>query len=629
MFLLMKMTRPYFRNPYRLGTKGWLTEGSFSLSNFAGGLNNVDPDTNIADNELTDTKNMKFMGSIMETRPGTVYVNNSSFTNLNAPITWTDRYQPLLNNSHTVRATATEIYIDDTKLCDIQGNVRGVNYVGKYYFVDGHNLFMYDGTDYYKIIQDPTGYTDGETASNSTTIKLKKIPENLAVGDTVYVVKSVIKTEADVTKTVSAINTETKTITINSAVGSVIPKDSPILFYTPRATSYTVGEQVFDSTNHLAYYKPCINELSDSYAGASYIPDAPDLIAVHKSRLIVTGDSTQPHGVYMSATTEPLYFPVSAGVSVKPNGEKIIDLIPFDDALIIARHEDMYVLYGETEYANNSSGLQSFSIQQMDVTTGVMSAGCGAMLNNFYIYLGYDGIFYRLNTPTTFVEYLMTKPLPRKCDIYEAPISLTRNSIHNCSAIAYRNEVYFGIGNNLVIVYNYDNQAFTYYVGWKNSSLYTDGITVYIGTTEGDFLKYDDINKSYTDLGVAIDCRLHTKRFDFGDAIGYKYFKMFMVTSHAYDNLQSNITSKVEVDYFDNPVNTTINSNLAQFGIAKWGMVRFNNRNLFKSPYMFLDVSGRTIMFKFSTNSLNTTDNTGQPFRIYDINILYSSRDVR
>ena len=44
----------------------------------------------------------------------------------------------------------------------------------------------------------------------------------------------------------------------------------------------------------------------------------------------------------------------------------------------------------------------------MDVSTGLMNSNCGALLNNFYIYLGYDGIFYKLNTPTTFVEYLMT-----------------------------------------------------------------------------------------------------------------------------------------------------------------------------------------------------------------------------
>ena len=281
----------------------------------------------------------------------------------------------------------------------------------------------------------------------------------------------------------------------------------------------------------------------------------------------------------------------------------------------------MYVLYGNSEYQTQSD--DPYYIKQMDVSCGFMSRRCGALLNNYYIYLGYDGRFYKLNTPTTYVEYLMTSPLTHKCDIYSTPFTFPQNSIVNVCAVAYRNEVYFNINSNLVIVYNYDNMAYTYFIGWYENSLKVYENRLLIGRTDGKLATYCDDEEMFDDMGAPIECCFATKRFDFINPISYKYFKQFMVTSYAYNDINSYIVVDIEVDFTDIHLKDSINSNLSRFDRAHWNLDIFNNRNLYKSQYYKLDIRGRTIKFKFSNIGL------GEAMRLYDINILYTMRDVR
>ena len=94
------MMNPYRRTPYRLDTRGWIQERYFTLTNFSGGLNNVEPDNLIGDNESTDRKNMRFLDDvIMEKRHGIKLVE--TYTKLSEPVTWLDVYRPLLKNNDT------------------------------------------------------------------------------------------------------------------------------------------------------------------------------------------------------------------------------------------------------------------------------------------------------------------------------------------------------------------------------------------------------------------------------------------------------------------------------------------------------------------------------------------------
>lgn len=632
------MIRPFFRSPYRISQRGWIAERIFTLSNFAGGFNNVGADTVIGDNEFTDTKNMRFVGNeLMEKRPGIAEVNAESYAALSSPITWIDEYRPTTGASSYIYATDSAVYVNGTKLCDVEGRVRGVNYIGKYYFVDGHHLYAYDGSTYYKVQSEPFSYLTQSIKKNDTSFTVEEIPSTVAVGDKVWFAKNIVDGSAseNYINTIKSIDHENKKITVASgfSVSITIPEGGfakyPVSFYEPK--SGTRGEEVWDAENHAAYYKPCLSELEDSFHGNSYIPDSPNVIVVHCGRLFVSGDSKSPNGVFLSVWDSrapvPIYFPAGCMNAVKPNGKPIVDMVVFDDALIVGRNEDIYVLYGNSEYPSTVvSGTTQFSFKQMDVSTGFMNTGCGALINNYYVYLGYDGRFYALNTPTTYVEYLMTRPLSWKCDVYGSPFNIPQNTQITISTVAYRNEVYFCINNDFVIVYNYDNMSYTYFTGWKAACLYTDGLKLFIGRTDGKFAAWcDGNNLCYNDCGSAIKCKLSTKRFDLDLSASYKYFKRFMLTTHAYLNYNSNIQVDFEIDYYqkNDSEDFVVPSNVGRFGISKWGKAVFGNREFLKSGWIDLDVRGRTIKFDFSNEELN------EPMRIYDLNVIWGIRDVR
>lgn len=639
------MVLPYRRQPYRQDPKSWIQERYFSLTNFSGGLNNVEPDNLIADNECTDCLNMRFLDdAIMEKRHGIKEYDTTIITPLDDGITWLDTYRPLLknddtaleNNAKIIRGTSKALYIDDDKICDVNGDVRGVTYVGKYYFVDGKDLRVYNNDKCYRIIREPIEHLSEKVEKSSVYLKFDKLPEIVEVGSPVMILAASVNQTSNFTTTVKAIlepkktdDTEEETddtekyytVELADGVTGDCIATTPVFFYTPKDGKNIIGEEVWDDEKLIAYYLPCELEIADDYAGESYFPDSPNIITVHNSRLFIAGDSTQPHGVYMSRTSQPLYFPSNAGVSVKPDGNPIIDLVVFDNALIIGRNNDMYVLYGNSEYQTSAS--DPYYIKQMDVSCGFMNINCGALLNNYYIYLGYDGRFYKLNTPTTYVEYLMTSPLQHKCDIYTEPLSISQNAIVATNAVAYRNEIYFVIDKQFTVVYSYDNMAFTYFKGWNESCLRSYQNKLLIGRNDGKIAIYCDDEEIYNDIGNAIECHYDTKRFDFNSSIMFKYFKKFMITSYAWNDIDSSIKVFVEVDQTDIDITDLISSNMSRFDRAKWDRDIFNNRNLYKSQYYDLDIRGRTIKFKFK----NTI--TDESMRIYDLNILYGLRDVR
>lgn len=605
--------RPYIRKPPKP-----IPQSVFTLSTFGGGLNNVNGDTAIQDNQATDCKNMMFISDeIMEKRCGTSAIDEFV---LDGAITWIDMYRPTTGEPQMIRATDSEVYCGETKICDVNGRIKGANYIGKYYFVDGKHLYVYDGTTYYQVCN-TNSYTTEEVAANGKNFFVKQIPDYVTIDNPLYFLVGTTKVTLDIAE----IDRENNKITVASGHTAKVPKDTVVYFFTPLGSSHLEGTEVWDTVNHYAYYEPCENQLNDEFAGTQYIPDQPDTLIIHKDRVFIAGDSEQPHGIYMSAlaSISPIYFPVGASLSAKPDGQKIVDFVVFDNALVVGRHTDIFVIYGSSEYQDISS--DPFYIRQMDSSTGFMSANCGALLNNFFFYLGYDGRFYKLNTPTTFVEYLMTRPLTDVVDLYSPPLNLTKEDMNDISTIAYNNECIFNIRDK-TLVYSYRNQAFTYYEGWNGRSLYTDGIDVFIGRADGVTAKVDPT--VYSDLGKAIEAVYETKRFDLNSPINYKYFIQCLLSAHAYDDYVSSIMFQVEVDFYyknNAPIiynKHKINANLSNFNVTAPEKLS-SAKNIIKSEWIKLNYRGRTIKFKFSNNMLD------EPMRVYDINMIYTVRDVR
>ena len=70
---------------------------------------------------------------------------------------------PVVNN-FTLSYINKDSKYDLVKLCDVYSEISGSNYIGKYYFVDGDDLRMYDGIDTYKIVEPTPGFTDPSPA---------------------------------------------------------------------------------------------------------------------------------------------------------------------------------------------------------------------------------------------------------------------------------------------------------------------------------------------------------------------------------------------------------------------------------------------------------------------------------
>lgn len=647
----LKMNRPYLRNPFRSKRKSWIIEQQFVLSNFGGGFNNVEPDDTIADNEFTDTKNMRFVGqTLMEKRQGIGYVNAEAFPDLDSSVSFIDSFETLSGNKKLVRGTSSEVYMDNTKIADVQGDIQGTTYFGKYYFVDGHNLFMYDGKTY-KVLSDPHTAITENSANNATVFHVENIPEIVNTSNAHGFGKFTVLTsmligytgsEKFITKNITSIDRTNKTITINSSFGYPIRATGSIAYYYTLDDNDSTGYEEWDDTDKWICYVPCYSQLADANSGVGYVPSNPNVLTVHQNRLVISGDKDNPHTFCISTQDGygillPMYFPSNAIMSCSANGKPIIDMFTFDGALIVGRNEDIYVMYGDSIYS--SSLTTRYYMKRMDATVGFMCRNCGALMNNYYIYLGYDGRFYGLNTPTTFVEYLVTKPLDWKLDIYGSPFNFSKGIVINIDTVPYKNEVIFALPNDFVVVYNYDNMAYTYYTGWKAKCLYTDGLMLHIGTTDGKFLQWKDYDdKCYDDLGRAISCALATKRYDLQATANFKYFKRFMLTTHAYDFATCNIQTDFQVDTFSifGDEEYELHSSNATFGISEWGKAFFGNQEILKSGWYNLDIRGRNIKFTFSNNGLKiSTDdggNTivqGEPMRIYDLTVLFGWRDIR
>ena len=385
--------------------------------------------------------------------------------------------------------------------------------------------------------------------------------------------------------------------------------------YIPNDISYTAGNMVI--TDEYVWYEPCMNELDDEKAGENFLPNKPTNISVHNGQLCVCGDTEGNNVLFMSQQANPYYFPASHTFVLESTGDGIVDFFEFDTALVVGRHNDLWVIYGEGVYSDTNA----YRLSKVDAHTGFACAGCGALINNYYIYLGYDGVFYRLNTPTTYTEYLMTRPLSTDIDVTKAPLNIVTKDIQSLSPIVHNNEVWFAFDGDIpkIIVYSFDNMCFTYYEGMNATYLYSNDIDVYIGRKDGIISKYD--KTCYSDLGQGYQCRFVTKRFDFDSPANFKYFKQVKLTVSVPDDAYSSVYLRAIVDSYSREFNGAVEPNFI-FGSVTWGQI-FSNVDVYHSQWQQLSNRGRNIQFEFYNNSVN------QPMCVYEISIPYTIRDIR
>jgi hypothetical protein len=357
----------------------------FTLKNFVGGMNNRSEQ--LEPNQATSIINMMFSDdTLMEKRFGTKqYVPSAdygegsvTFPDLNGEIVFVDEYKPYNDEDMLVRATASNLYINQYNVATLTGRPSGVNHQGKYFFADGNKLYVYG-----KFAQ-----------STSTYTKVIGSPIN------------------------------------NYCMLQVV---SPANGHPRLDTTHVQGVLNVDYSNMKIFYEPCENEFTDTYNGANVVPTGVKYIASHNGRLFMSGADKDNDNVYITQVQNPFYFPTSLPINVPPNSDKVVGLYVYDDSVIVGRYNDLHAIIGSTN--NPELGVEVFRLKRINSHTGFASNGAVSIAHNYLFFLGSDGNAYALSTTRGDDKTLVSSILNNTIDVFKEPIGITQDDLYYSSSI--------------------------------------------------------------------------------------------------------------------------------------------------------------------------------------------------
>jgi hypothetical protein len=615
---------------------------NFTLKNFNGGLNNFS--NIIGDNEASDLLNVTFTDeSLVEKRNGleqyTTFVPNTFGTS----ITFVDEYSPYVGDPQLFIATDTRLFYDstdNTKYQDVAGRVSGSTYLGKYFFCDGDSIYAYGsfnvtasnhtviiGTQtsantIFKVVEQPV--VSGTFTKTSGAYKLvlsnttanNTLVSRLVVGSSVQLTKGGNKIKATLgTFNIVSGNIEIPLTSVSDVVGTLISgnagnftvsgyilKHTAIEFESEKSTVVgdansdpaVTGVTYYNFTNKTVWYEPCVQELSDTTRGANVFPTKVKFVKSHHGRLFFAGstDRTTDDIIYMSEVANPYYFPYYAQLQVTQNGDSITAIEVFNDSLVVARKNDMHVVYG---YTNDSkAGVPVFQVKKINVHTGVANNNSIVRMHNYLAYVGTDGSIYVINTVKTDAELLASQIISKKLNMFDAPISIVKDDIDDASICFHDDKLYVSIGDK-VLVYFYRFMAWSV---WKFTNIdpvfmYTkmDGTEVLYAST-----KIYRHSQDYLDAGMPYFAKWKSKQFDMGTGVDYKQFREFFLVFGMYNSYDSQIKVRFEVDYsvvLGDLVFST-QDKLTRFGTAIFGD-RFINKSVTSSDPVTIGQRGKTL----------------------------------
>lgn len=599
---MIPFVRPKLPNPAPIET--------FDFYNWSGGLNNSSSHALLKINQAWDLLNMAFsIDGLMEKRPGTHPLDELV---LSSSIVYMDIYKPIDLPEVLIRATATEVYAGITKICDVGGPIKGVNYIGNYYFVDGLTYRVYDGTSVYEIKKPPEGRLNADLIATATSFVIQEWDNRIAVGQTIQF-EGINGAE---TKVIATVNSGTKTITITTGLTYVFKANELVRFYVPRDTTYFEGVQKTDETLKLKWYEPCDQELNDIFKGECFVPDDCTCMEYDSERLYLAGNPKHPNEIYICDINNPLYFPVQLGMQVPPNGDIIIDLLQFDNAIVVGRHDDIHVITGET---NNVTLSSYFEMKKFDTHTGFASKNNARLANNYMFYLGNDMNIYAMHTIRTDSETLATTMLNKdRIDLRKFPLGFTQADIENCPSIYFRDEYFIAIKDK-ILVYNYIYRGWTVYHGMNASFFCIKDNELLIGTTTGKVMTYGG---AFNDDGETIFCYYRMGQNNLGTPIHYKDFLELYAVLHSFDDHESSIKITALVDYDETSLSTDIANKISKFGEMKFGD-KLVSQNIAQTDNIPINLIGRVITIIYSNNVLD------EPMKLYQLSGTYIVRNTR
>lgn len=506
---------------------------TFSLTNFVGGLNNRSEV--LQANQCSSVLNMTFADdTVMEKRRGSTYVDTMK---LNGELVFIDEFKPYNDHDVLIRATKTELYIGSTKMANLQGQVTGVNFAGKYFFADGDKLYVYG-----KFVQESTTY--------------EKV---IGTPDPNYLLLEVV---------------------------------NPPTSYTQLDTTHVRGVLQVNYTNKKVWYEPCKNEVDDPYKKTNVLPSKPRYLVVHNGRLFISGSEKDNDNVFISDVQNPYYFPVSLPMQLPPNSDKIVGIHVYDDGVVIGREEDIYFITGMTNRLD--MGVPVFRLQKLNSHTGFANHYSVDVAHNYLFFMGSDGNAYALSSVQRDKRALASSILTKTIDFFKEPINLTKEDILKSSGLFFDDKWYVTMKDK-VMIYSYRHQAWTMYNNLHARCFYKFKNILIWGDKEG---RTNMPSEDYLDHGIPFEAYWTSKNFDMDDANAHKQFREFFIVAHTFADHISDVNLTFDVDYVDVKSKVLINNQVSIFGKAKWGD-RFIARNINASTPFTIGRRGRTIRFTF------------------------------
>jgi hypothetical protein len=504
---------------------------SFNIDNFVGGLNNRS--NQLEKNESPDNTNMSFADdTVMEKRKGIV---ENDTLDLIGSITYIGLFRPYTGTNQLVRASDTEIYAETTKIATVNGRVNATNYMGKFYFADGSDIQVY-GT----------------------------FPQ--------------------------ASDTHTKIVGIAVNSDIVMKLVNPPAGFTPLGTTETKGVWAYDYDTRTCWYEPCQNEIDDTYKGSNVLPENPKYLAVHGDRMFISGSNVDDDNVFISDIGNAFYTPVYLPIQLPPNSDEVIGLKVFHNSVVVGRGGDAYVIYGNTNRTDLNSAM--FRLRKINTHTGFASHGAVDQAHNHLFYLGGDGNVYGMHTTQTNTDILATTILNRTVDVFKHPIGATTANLPNAQSVFFQDEWLLCLGDK-VLVYSYRHRAWTLYKFFNISitSLFVNNNILLLGTNTGQVVKF---STEYYDLGKPFKASWASRVFDMDNPSSFKQFREFFIVAHTFNDFNSDVNVRFEVDYSDVKDNYKVINQIAIWGKSVFGH-RFINRNINASLPIVIGRRGRGI----------------------------------
>jgi hypothetical protein len=383
----------------------------------------------------------------------------------------------------------------------------------------------------------------------------------------------------------------------------------------------------YDGTTVTAVaYTPTTDENTNYGGNVLDGPKKCTRVVLHKSRVFLTGDTSQPNRVYFSHPSNPSYFPANNIINFyTEKGDVITGISAFAETVIITKSAS--IGYLDTTYVD----VLQWSFKRLNVHTGASSGNAVVPISNYLVYPSSDG-FYALtdiNSVGALATVAISALIPKTIKKY--------NTVDWKSAVAtyYKGRYVCHVKNGDTLVFDYLNDSKPWWF-WTNipaKQFLVRGDDLWFCTADGQLYKFQedcfrdgaipnpaynpadptDVDLPYTN-GVAITAYAFTKNFDCGFPSSLKQFKKFrlLLKNYEFTNIAGSTKDfTVLIDWLE-VRHDTVNASISFWGVAKWGD-KFTPYAKGELVPLRIPKRGRTFMFGFRNEQLD------QPFCIFEL----------